>query len=74
MSLEGRKKRALDPALMWTAVAAVLIEAAAIHMLVSSRSLTLALCLDAAAFITVVWLIRSQSRLRRIAAQSGDTE
>ena len=70
MVLESTKKRAMDPALMWTAVVAVLIEAAAIHLLVSSHTLVLALILDAAALFAVVWLVRSQSRLRRASEQA----
>ena len=70
MSPDGKRKRALDPALMWTAVAAVLIEAVAIHLLVSSRSLHLALGLDVVSLVAVAWLIRSQSRLRRTSEQA----
>ena len=70
MAIENTKKRAMDPAIMWTAVAAVLIEAVAIHLLVSSHTLALALVLDAAAILAVVWLVRSQSRLPRTSDQT----
>jgi len=67
-------KRPLDRALMWTAVVAILVEGAAIHLLVSSRSLPLALGLDAVTLIAIGWLIVSQAKLRsqnRRAHESG---